>query len=138
MPACLLFLITFSGALALMTADVSAARVTEPATSARQEVAPRADERITRAQTLLQGAGFYNGPLDGFDGPSTREAVMAYQKTRGLEANGFIDEALLEHLETLGKVEGLLGRLDDVRQREQQEARTALLANPVTRTGSKR
>lgn len=49
-------------------------------------------------QTLLNRAGFDVGTADGVVGPKTRSAVLAYQKARGISADGYVSGLLLERL----------------------------------------
>ena len=49
-------------------------------------------EQIQKAQTLLNEKGFNVGDVDGVLGPRTRRAVMAFQRQRGLEPSGQIDQ----------------------------------------------
>ena len=46
--------------------------------------------KMTEIQKALQAAGFYSGPLDGVLGPVTMDAVTAYQKAKGLPADGYL------------------------------------------------
>lgn len=46
--------------------------------------------KMMEIQKALQAAGFYTGPIDGNMGPNTMEAVGAYQKSKGLPADGYI------------------------------------------------
>jgi peptidoglycan hydrolase-like protein with peptidoglycan-binding domain len=39
-------------------------------------------------QTALKNAGFYNGPIDGFIGKQTRDAIRAFQKANNLKVDG--------------------------------------------------
>ncbi|HOW58168.1 MAG TPA: peptidoglycan-binding domain-containing protein [Candidatus Omnitrophota bacterium] len=39
-------------------------------------------------QKALKKAGYYNGALDGKIGPATRDAIRAFQKDNGLNADG--------------------------------------------------
>ncbi len=39
-------------------------------------------------QKALKGAGYYQGTLDGKVGPGTKEAIKAFQRDNGLEADG--------------------------------------------------
>jgi peptidoglycan hydrolase-like protein with peptidoglycan-binding domain len=43
---------------------------------------------VIALQTQLQSLGFYNGVVDGEYGPSTRDAVIAFQRSRGLVPDG--------------------------------------------------
>ncbi|MEO8352549.1 MAG: peptidoglycan-binding protein [Chthoniobacteraceae bacterium] len=49
-------------------------------------------------QRALQQRGYYRGAIDGAIGPQSRAAIRAYQRDRGLSANGRIDSALLRSL----------------------------------------
>jgi hypothetical protein len=49
-------------------------------------------EQLQQAQTLLNEKGFNVGDVDGVLGPRTRRAVMAFQRQRGLEPSGQIDQ----------------------------------------------
>ena len=51
-----------------------------------------ADRRslVTNIQGLLAKGGYDPGPVDGFEGPRTREAVRAFQSKFGLAATGII------------------------------------------------
>jgi murein L,D-transpeptidase YcbB/YkuD len=55
--------------------------------------------KMMEIQKALQAAGFYNGPIDGNMGPNTMEAVGAYQKSKGLPADGYIT---VETVQALG------------------------------------
>src|SRR6202048_4180005 len=51
-------------------------------------------EQLQQAQTLLNEKGFNVGDVDGVLGPRTRRAVMAFQRQRGLEPSGQIDQQI--------------------------------------------
>ena len=53
-------------------------------------------EKVEKLQKRLQALGYYTGEIDGQFGPGTREAVVAFQKNNGLDADG------LAGTETLG------------------------------------
>lgn len=57
---------------------------------------------IRLVQTLLKRAGLYTGKVDGKFGPRTKAAVIQFQKTRGLKADGKIGyKTLMEMAEFL-------------------------------------
>src|SRR3990167_4607270 len=43
-----------------------------------------------QVQTALKNAGFYRGSVDGKIGPTTTEAVKAFQRASGLKADGVV------------------------------------------------
>ena len=49
-------------------------------------------EKVWKLQERLQALGYYNSELDGQYGPGTREAVIAFQKRNGLDADGLAGE----------------------------------------------
>jgi Putative peptidoglycan binding domain len=52
----------------------------------------------TAVQNALATRGYYHGPLDGVIGPESRQAIEAFQKSRGLPESGLIDPSLLKAL----------------------------------------
>jgi peptidoglycan hydrolase-like protein with peptidoglycan-binding domain len=54
--------------------------------------------RILEIQMDLKADGFYPPPVDGFWGPHTREAVIAFQKQQKLPTNGELDRQTLAAL----------------------------------------
>ncbi|WP_343314773.1 peptidoglycan-binding domain-containing protein [Brucella sp. BE17] len=73
-------------------ADLPAARLMEDVTDDMlPALAPNADLEIARLQQRLSKLGIYKGPVDGFTGPQTREAIdrwRALQKKVGIEQAG--------------------------------------------------
>ena len=55
-------------------------------------------EDIVQLQTLLTAHGFSTGGTDGVAGAKTRSAIIAYQRSLGIEADGFPSSALLARL----------------------------------------
>ncbi len=58
-----------------------------------KHVQPNAE--VQTAQALLQTLGYDPGPVDGQMGPRTREAIMAFQRDHGFEADGRLNIFLL-------------------------------------------
>ena len=55
--------------------------------------------QVTSLQKKLQAAGYFNGPVTGYYGSLTQEAVSQFQKAKGLTADGIADEVTLNTLE---------------------------------------
>lgn len=53
---------------------------------------------VLEVQKRLSGYGFYDGPLDGIYEYKTRQAVIEFQKSRGLNPSGNVDVATYEAL----------------------------------------
>ena len=53
---------------------------------------------VTALQKQLQTAGYFNGPVTGYYGTLTQQAVSEFQKTKGLTVSGIADEATLQAL----------------------------------------
>lgn len=61
---------------------------------------------VETLQTQLQEQGVYDGPTDGFFGLSTKEAVLDFQASAGIESTGRWDEASRQALQAaLGSAE---------------------------------
>ena len=61
---------------------------------------PLAPDERTALQTILKSLGFDPGIVDGILGKGTRAAIRAYQKARGLAADGYPTKQLLARLMT--------------------------------------
>ncbi|EDP66558.1 hypothetical protein BAL199_15893 [alpha proteobacterium BAL199] len=78
-------------------------RASDPVPAARTHEVPPVPKRsplVGRIQSALLERGFDPGPVDGVQGPQTVAAVQAYQRYRGVTADGVIDAALLRSLKT--------------------------------------
>jgi localization factor PodJL len=53
---------------------------------------------VVKIQSLLAEQGYDPGPPDGIEGPKTRDAVRAFQRTIGVAATGVIDGSLVTAL----------------------------------------
>ncbi len=49
-------------------------------------------EKVWQLQERLKELGYYTGEVDGQFGPGTKEAVIAFQKKNGLDADGLAGE----------------------------------------------
>lgn len=61
-------------------------------------IAPNLAE-IAKAQAMLIELGYDPGSSDGLMGPRTRDAILAYQRSAGLDQTGSVNPALLKSLE---------------------------------------
>ena len=59
-----------------------------------------------QTQLALKSAGFYNGPIDGKFGSQTREAVKAFQKSKGLNPDGVVGSKTALALAKVGTESG--------------------------------
>jgi hypothetical protein len=87
--------------LAIVSAALAAALAAPAANAA---ISPR----VAAVQVALRAVGLYPGPVDGVAGPITRQAVVRFQKRRGLVADGSVGASTRRALGTLGRP--LLGR----------------------------
>ena len=63
------------------------------ATRAQQSQGPQIDGTVFHAQVLLDRAGFSPGVIDGQEGMVFKDALRGFQKARGLEVTGELDQA---------------------------------------------
>jgi peptidoglycan hydrolase-like protein with peptidoglycan-binding domain len=49
-------------------------------------------EEVRDVQQQLKNAGFYRGSIDGIDGLQTHNAVLLFQKSKGLQQTGKLDQ----------------------------------------------
>ena len=59
---------------------------------------PAADATVQAVQTQLTQLGYYNGPIDGIFGPTTRDAVAKYQIANQLNVTGSLSPDMLRSL----------------------------------------
>ena len=60
--------------------------------------APTGPGEVTTAQRMLTVLGYYNGPIDGVNGPATSTAIAEFQKGDGQPITGNVTPALLQQL----------------------------------------
>jgi hypothetical protein len=60
--------------------------------------APAADATVEATQERLAQLGYYNGPVDGIFGPTTRDAVAKYQIDQQLDVTGSLSPDTLQSL----------------------------------------
>ncbi len=53
---------------------------------------------VTEIQSVLKSMGYYTGAVDGIFGTATKNAVMNFQRDRGLTADGIVGSATLSAL----------------------------------------
>jgi peptidoglycan hydrolase-like protein with peptidoglycan-binding domain len=88
--------------IAALQADVRPSAAAMPVTgnqAAASNVATANDGGVANLQNLLTDRGFYNGPITGFLGTRTREAIIAAQKAYGLTADGVAGARTIAALE---------------------------------------
>jgi len=75
------------------TAPVASAPAAMPA-------APRVEPSasVRDAQQQLRQLGYYSGDVDGVAGPATEQAILRYQRARGLDASGQLNTATVNAL----------------------------------------
>jgi hypothetical protein len=67
-----------------------------PAYQGTTQAPPVPDPTVTAAQTALTQLGYYNGPIDGLFGPTTRDAVARYQTEKNLSVTGSLTSDTLQ------------------------------------------
>ena len=65
-----------------------------------RELAPLSRDQLKTLQSALTDRGFAAGPVDGQLGPTTRQALRAWQRAQALPADGFPTQDLLNKLQT--------------------------------------
>jgi hypothetical protein len=54
---------------------------------------------VRQSQQLLRDLGFYTASVDGYFGPVTRQAVIRFKGSQGLQVNGLVDRNTLKALQ---------------------------------------
>lgn len=58
----------------------------------------KSKDRVKQIQTALKKAGFYKGVVDGKTGSQTKSAIKAFQKSKGLIADGIVGQRTWDEL----------------------------------------
>lgn len=78
--------------------DVAASVPKPPAQPDAGGEPAQGDPLIGDIQRDLAALDIYDGPMDGLEGPKTREAIEAYQRDQGIAATGEATAELREHI----------------------------------------
>lgn len=81
-------LVVLSLGVAAQAAPVTRADPGNTTNPSIERVASVFSQTVAAVQQQLAAEGYYNGPVDGINGPMTRAAVRAYQADRGLAVTG--------------------------------------------------
>lgn len=89
-----------SPTLSLLAVSLSWFGITDSSMAALQ----RGDsgEEVTHLQHLLMKSGYYDGPITGYFGELTEEAVKRAQQAQGQSVDGIADEGLISSLQNSG------------------------------------
>jgi len=100
--------------IALPASHAMAAEAFTAATVNQAQVSPKSKARKgpsavqVRAQVLLDRANFSPGVIDGKSGENARQAIAAFQKSRGLRADGKLDKETFAKLVEIGSDPALI------------------------------
>ena len=78
---------------------------TTEGTQAQTKLAAVSTLSAKQTQLALKSAGFYNGPVDGKFGRQTKEAVKAFQRSKGLNPDGVVGSKTAMALAKLASTE---------------------------------
>src|SRR3984893_5945787 len=96
------------------TLEASAAEALDAATVNQAQLSPKSKAQkapsavLLRAQVLLDRANFSPGVIDGKSGENARQAIAAFQKARGLRADGKPDKETFAKLVETGSEPALI------------------------------
>jgi lipoprotein-anchoring transpeptidase ErfK/SrfK len=87
---------------------LNAATVNQALVSPKSKVGKATNAVLLRAQVLLDRANFSPGVIDGKSGENARKAIAAFQKARGMRADGKLDEGTFAKLVDTGSEPALI------------------------------
>ena len=76
----------------------SAAAISAEPSAEKDDSVVKVSASAVDIQTALKNAGFYNGAIDGKIGSQTKRAIVSFQKSRKLKADGVIGKRTWEEL----------------------------------------
>lgn len=82
----------------LVAGDGGTTRLDVTAGTSGTTIQLKYDPVAENVQRELQAIGYYKGGIDGVVGRRTRDAIVIYQKTNGLEVTGEPSQDLIEHI----------------------------------------
>lgn len=89
---------------------------TSPASPSKPAQAPRpSDPEVRAAQDYLAQLGYYDGSIDGINGPKTRTAVASFQTDSGLPPDGKVSRDLIARLAGTPSTPGKREKADSAR-----------------------
>ncbi len=84
-------------ALSIYTSHFNKQTFSQDSTAVVSQYGSQSSE-VTKIQQRLKNWGYFDGPVTGYYGSLTTEAIKKFQKTHGLTVNGIADEATLEKI----------------------------------------
>src|SRR6202049_2041772 len=101
-------LIALSLPHAMAAETLNAATVNQAQVSPKSKALKAPSAVLLRAQVLLDRANFSPGVIDGKSGENARQAIAAFQKARGLRADGKLDQTTFAKLLGTGREPALI------------------------------